>query len=204
MTGLDAGWPTIGENTPCLAFKDRHQAFGCVVFQALTNGGTMSMQHECNKSESSIQKILRFRFEDIIDEMLEEYEGDPENTVELVEILIAVRAEDAKIELPLPILRDVLHCAKRGMRKRGGRGRPRKSFIEQVVNNIIVNWACERKAQFHASGMKNTGANSAEDKAAEEAREELAKLFGKTYTVPAVGTIKRHMQSAEKSTFFAK
>jgi hypothetical protein len=54
--------------------------------------------------------------------------------------------------------------------------------------------------------MKNTGANSAEDKAAEETHEALATLFRDTrYTVPAVGTIKRRMQSTgEKSQFFAE
>jgi len=84
--------------------------------------------------------------------------------------------------------------------------RPRKSYIEQVVNNVVVNWARERKAELHALGMKNTGANSAEDKAAEEAREALSKLFHNTrYTVPAVGTIKRRMQSTgENSPFFAE
>jgi hypothetical protein len=164
------------------------------------------MQHECNKSESSLQEILRHLWENTIDEILEDQGWDSQDAVEWVEILIAVRAGDAKIELPLPILLAVLDCAKRGMHKGGEQGRPRKSYIEQVVNNVVVNWARERKAELHALGMKNTGANSAEDKAAEEAQEALARLFHNTrYTAPAVGTIKRRMQSTgEKSPFFAE
>ena len=66
------------------------------------------MQHQCNKSESSLQEILRHLWENTIDEILEDHGWDPQDAVELVEILIAVRAGDAKIELPLPILLAVL------------------------------------------------------------------------------------------------
>jgi hypothetical protein len=70
-----------------------------------------TMQHECNKSESSLQEILRHLWENTIDEILEDHGWDPQDAVEWVEILIAVRAGDAKIELPLPILLAVLDCA---------------------------------------------------------------------------------------------
>src|SRR4051812_6523308 len=101
------------------------------------------MQHERNKSESPVEEILRYLFgENVIVEMIEDPGLGPQEALELVEILIAVKAEDAKVEVPLSVLRVVLDSAKRGMHegRRREEGRPRKSYIEKVVRNLVVEW----------------------------------------------------------------
>lgn len=121
--------------------------------------------------------------------------GDRQSAVEVLRIEIArreARGSETEITLPLEIARLILECAKKGVHKGQGRGRPRDSRGDKLKKQAIVSWALERKAKLHEQGIKATGANSAEDRAAEEARVLASERYGLSL---AVTTIKRMMQS---------
>jgi hypothetical protein len=77
-------------------------------------------------------------------------------------------------------------------RGQGRKGRPRKSYVEELLREAIVSLAKERKDDLVATGMKATGTNSAEDQAAEEAHIFASERNGLNV---AATTIKRLMQS---------
>ena len=143
-------------------------------------------------------------FDEIIVDMLDGWDKvAPQDAVELAEIVHAVnvrRRADGRepVALPLTVERRLIECAKRGMQRGQGRkGRPRKSYAEELLREAIVSLAKERKDDLVATGMRATGTNSAEDRAAEEASERYGLNVAAT-------TIKRLMQSDGKSRFIAE
>ena len=92
------------------------------------------------------------------------------------------------VKLPLEIADTVLECAKRGM---PSRGRPRDSIRRKSHKENVALFACVYKAELVAGGMKATGANSAEERAAGIFGTLLRRHFG---IAIARSTFKREMQ----------
>jgi hypothetical protein len=99
-----------------------------------------------------------------------------------------------KIELPDDIWTVILEASIDGIHKGGGRRRPPISHVEQLKQNAVVAFGRKRKRELIQSGMKATGANSAEDRAATEASDLLGTRYGMNLST---NTIKRKMQSSD-------
>jgi hypothetical protein len=96
-------------------------------------------------------------YEDVIEDMVAEIDGaklHPADVTEFSEIIMAVNAERERqgrelIALPPSLHRALNECAKRGMLKGQGRGRPRDSLVEAKFKHMALNhaaeYACERK-----------------------------------------------------------
>jgi hypothetical protein len=122
---------------------------------------------------------------------------DRQSAVEVLRIEIAkkrARGSNAEITLPLEIACLIHEAAAFGLHKGQGRKRPRDSRGDKLKKQAIVSWGRLRKAELHAQGMNTTGANSAEDHAAEDARQHAHERYGINL---AASTIKRMMQSSE-------
>jgi hypothetical protein len=88
---------------------------------------------------------------------------------------------------------ELLHeCAKNGVNKGQGRKRPAATRGDKLRKGAIICFARDRKIKLVEAGLKATGSNSAEDQAAEEARQLGNDRYGLNLSV---NTIKRLMQS---------
>jgi hypothetical protein len=101
--------------------------------------------------------------------------------------------ENVSISLRVGEWELILARAKDGVQKRQGRRRPRETRADQVRRNAIIDWAKDRKKELIGAGRRATGANSAEDQAAEEARVFARQRYSKNWSA---NTIKRWMQTA--------
>ncbi|WP_396604514.1 hypothetical protein ACFLEY_03820 [Bradyrhizobium sp. YCK136] len=125
----------------------------------------------------------------------EEQIWDRESAVEFLEMEIYkrnTRRSDNPIILPLEAARLIFDCAKLGQHKGHGRKGAPPNRVKKLQSEAIVNWARKRRDKLRAEGMKATGANSAEDQAAEEASSFASERYGFNL---AASTIKRKMQS---------
>ena len=75
------------------------------------------------------------------------------------------------VKLPLKVAVTILECAKRGMHTR--RGRPEDSILRKSAKEDYAVFARVYKAELVDRGMRATGANSAEDRAADTFRKLL-------------------------------
>lgn len=111
----------------------------------------------------------------------------PQDAREYLAIEIAkrdLRGSDTPITLPV--------AAARQLFKKNPSNRPAETRGHTMRKRAVVAFAKQRKDELHAQGMKATGASSAEDQAAEEARVLAHERYGISL---AVTTIKRLMQS---------
>lgn len=130
------------------------------------------------------------------DDKMSVWWADRKTAVELLQTMIRMHRNPtdptAKIALPIEAARVVLECAKAGMHKGQGRGRPRDSHGDKARKNAIASWAKERQRKLHEQGKTN---EEAQRQAAEEAREFAHERYGKNL---AINTIIRMMQSSDK------
>jgi hypothetical protein len=157
-------------------------------FQRVSRRDADSMQHERNMRGRVAMST------DLVGWDSYEWAGlDRQRAVEMFEEQIgyAVLMDEETVTIPIFAAKVLLVCARDGQHKREGRRRPRDTQHARLAKLAAVHWARRRKAELVAGGIKATGANSAEDQAAEEARELLSKRGVKL----KVETIRRRMQS---------
>jgi hypothetical protein len=129
----------------------------------------------------------------------------PRGAVDWLELVIeahkgrAARAASGKpcpvLEVPFDIAETILQCARQGVHKGKGKGRPRDSYVVRLRKDAIQAFARSRKAQLRATGLPATGHNSAEEQAADDARDLARERYG---LLLSANTIKRLMQNYEE------
>jgi hypothetical protein len=138
---------------------------------------------------------IAVRFDEIIEDMLavDWGEVDAQDAVDLAEIVYAVNlARHAEgrppVALPLTVQRQINECAKRGMHKGQGKGRPRDSRVTKLFKEAIVDGAKDLQRELYKRGTKNLDAQwQAAEEASDFARKQGLKL--------KADTIKRMMEN---------
>jgi hypothetical protein len=134
------------------------------------------------------------RFDEIIEDMLADADKwrdvDPLDAVELAEIAYTVnlvrQAEGRpRVALPLTVERQLIQCAKLGMRKGKGRKRPRDSYVAKLRKEALASLANDHQRELLKLGMKKSEASKT---AAEDA--------GRPYNL-AIDTVKRMMKLSD-------